>query len=113
MRRNARDRDIKRIKWVTPKWFFKRCTKCDDDVKDERMWTFRKHYSVGIHGFSMRVYTCFKCAHTLVDCMKLHPSVFKDVDVTPLRKETAEMEQHNLDGKKPPFDTDPQNRQSI
>ncbi len=113
MRRDKLDRAGKKIKWVTPKWFFKRCTECDDDVKNEQMWTFQKYYSAGMHSCSMRIYTCFKCCPTLADCIEAHPSVFKDVDVTPLREEYDAMRQHNIDGKKPPFDTDPQNRQSI
>ena len=112
MRRDALQRAIKRIGQYRSKWFFKRCYSCDDDIKDEILWKFR-HYMHGPTPVSYMVYTCMECAPNIADLIELKKHSFGKVDVTPLRKEMAEMEQHNKDGKKPPFDTDPQNRQSI
>ena len=102
MRRSALDRILKRVKQVTPKWFFRRCNNCNEDVKHETIWKVRYH-SPGPNSVSWSVYTCKKCAPTIVDFIDQNDGCFEKVDLEPLRKEIAEMEQHNADGKKPPF----------
>ena len=95
MRRDKLDRAMQSIKQVTPHWYFRRCWQCTDDVKGERMWRFKKYYSAGIHGCSMCVYTCLKCAPTMADLIEAYPSEFKNVDVTPLREEDERLEAYN------------------
>ena len=92
MRRDSLDRAMHSIKQCTPKWFFKQCWQCKDDVKGEVMWRFRKYYSASLYGCSMRVWTCLKCAPTMADLIEAYPSEFKNVDVTPLRERDAQLE---------------------
>lgn len=102
MRRSALDRTLKKVKQVTPKWFFKRCNQCNEDVKGETIWKLR-YTTSGLHVMTYPVYTCKKCAPTIIDFIEKNDRFFEKMDLEPLRKEIAEMEAHNADGKKPPF----------
>jgi hypothetical protein len=63
MRRDRLDRAIKRVHWKVPKYFFKRCNQCDDDVKGEMMWWHRVSDMYG----SWKVWTCRRCAPLMSD----------------------------------------------
>lgn len=75
MRRDALDRAIKAIHWKVPKWFFKRCDQCGDDVKGEQMWWVRRCYSVMNQLYS-KVWTCRRCCPLMSDYFKAHAAYY-------------------------------------
>lgn len=102
MRRSALDRVLKKVKQVTPKWFYKRCNQCNEDIKHETIWKLR-YTSSGLHTITYSVYTCKKCAPTIIDFIEQNEKYFESVDLEPLRKKYESMRKHNADGHKPPF----------
>jgi hypothetical protein len=97
MRRDKLERIIKLIRWKKPKWFYKRCSQCSDDVKDENMWYFKQYYSgyAGYPSLCSKTWVCMECAPRMSDVILLNSKYFGDhygdVDLAPLVDEEEEM----------------------
>ncbi len=93
MRRDAVDRAVKRIHWTVPR-FFKRCDKCDDDVKKEQMWWFKQYYCGPYAHLSWKTWTCRRCAPMMSDLFKAHPKIFGELDISCIEEEEKQYALH-------------------
>jgi hypothetical protein len=87
MRRDKTDRAIKSVHWKIPKYLWKRCDHCKDDVKGEQMWWFKQYYNFPYNHMCMKMWTCRRCAPLMSDLFKLHAKYFIDVDLTCIEEE--------------------------
>lgn len=96
MRRDKLDRAIKTVHWKTPRWFFRRCDQCGDDVKGETMWWYRRYvHSPGYPSTSFRAWTCRKCCPLMSDFFKAHAE-YGALDLSPIEKEEEEMKKNKM-----------------
>lgn len=97
MRRDKLDRVIKAINYKTPKWRYRRCDQCADDVKGEQMWWFKRYArsTFGYPTLCYKTWTCFKCAPKMSDLIVAHRAYFADhygeIDLTSILDEEEEM----------------------
>jgi hypothetical protein len=96
MRRDKLDRVTKSIHWKIPKWFYRRCSVCADDVKGEVMWYYKRYVSghFGYPSLCYKQWTCRECAPHRSDVIKAHSKYFDDhygeLDLSPLVDEEEE-----------------------
>jgi hypothetical protein len=82
MRRDALDRAIKAVHWKVPKYRFRRCNTCNDDVKGEQMWWLKKNTCAGLYPLMgpthYKSWTCRRCAPLMSDLFRLEKVWFTD-----------------------------------
>jgi hypothetical protein len=99
MRRDALDRAIKAVHWKVPKYLFKRCHTCNDDVKGEQMWWVRKQSGGGIcPPVTWKSWTCRRCAPLMSDLFKAEAVWFDKnfgiLDLTCIEEEERQLGLH-------------------
>ncbi len=96
MRRDAVDRAVQSVHWTTPRFFFRRCSICHDDVKKEQMWWFEGVGSRIYTGW-YRTWTCRRCAPMMSDLFKAHPGVFVELDISCIEEEERQYHKYQED----------------
>ncbi len=87
MKRDKLQQVVRRIKTRTPRWFWTRCQKCDDEYKKEQMFVFKVNFG-GLHSdCSYRIWNCKSCCPTVADVLIKNQHYFGKLDVSPLREE--------------------------
>lgn len=68
MRRTLRQALRARVRKVYVRWIWRRCVRCQDEVKRECMWTWVEH---GCYADSYRKHACLDCAPTFDDALRI------------------------------------------
>ncbi len=84
MKRTKLQQALRRIKTRTPRWFWKRCSKCRDEYKHEPMFCVKVPL-MGTIGGTFNLWNCTSCCSTKADVIENNHVYFGTIDVSPLR----------------------------